>query len=163
MKISRMALALFCLGVLSLGYVQAQPLLMSPGVVPYTESAPVPVPPGTEPYETYYLPDMPPTQPVQPYVEGGLLELYPHVTYRDTRRIHPAAVPYIIQVPLHQPRRSCVECVPSCALVKICVPPCHEPCVGVRRDGHLLRYDFGKYSVRVVVRRNNQVIVNYGS
>jgi len=155
--------------VVGWGYVQAQPRMMVPpspysnAYAPqYSEVAPVP---GQLPldHEAYYLSDVPLEQPLQAYEVGAPIELYGRVIYRDTRKIHPAAVPYLVQVPLFQPRRAgCVTCPPCCVWVKICVPPCSEPCVKVRRNGHLLCYDFGRHSVKVVVRRDNRVIVNYG-
>ncbi len=171
MMSSRSLLLVATAGLLGAGFVQAQPMLLGPGAPSYIESTPLPMPvPGAfpvEPYqhETYYAPDIDAIQPIQEYTVGMPIVLYDRVVYRDTRRIHPAAVPYLVEVPLPPPRRArgCVDCPPSCAIVKICVPPCQTPCVRVRRNGHKLRYDFGKYSVDVLVRRDGRVIVNYNS
>lgn len=169
-------LAVACAGVVCTSVVMAQPMLYAPGA-PYMEASPPMVMPpansGPLQYETYYggvnpgaMPGAVPgaeyqTLPIEPYMDAHAPQLYPNVVYRDVRKIHPHAVPYLVQVPLPQPRNPCLSCGPTCALVKICVPPCKEPCVKVRLFGHKLKYDFGKYEVDVVVRRDGRVIVDY--
>lgn len=88
------------------------------------------------------------------------VEIYTNVKYRQTRKIHPCAEPKIVQVPnpCYDPCDPC--CGPKCVFVKICVPPCDCPCVSVKRCGEKIRYDYGKYAVDVVVRRNF-VLVDY--
>ncbi len=175
MKIRNVALACLTISTMLVGAaVAAGPTLLQPGAtyVPQSEVAPVPVPmpsqaiPGGQPVEhsAQYGPVESHEQPVQPYSEGQVVELYPHVIYRDLRRVHPCAVPYLIDVPLPQPRRSrgcCIECGPTCVTIKVCVPPCKIPCVKVRRHGRKLIYDFGKYEVNVMVRPSGRIIVNY--
>lgn len=145
-------------GVLGAGLANAQPRLS----IPAEESAP---PPGVtlEEHQTYYAPDIDTVMPIQVYTEGMPVPLYERVVYRGTRKVCPDYVPYLVEVPLPQPKRGCVSCEPCFALVKICVPPCKVPCVRVRRDGYTLLYDFGESVVKVAVRRDGRVIVNYKS
>ncbi len=147
----------------------AGPTLVQPGTsyVPQGEVAPMPpqaVPDGqlTEHSAAYGTVESF-EQPLVPYAEGRVVELYPNVVYRDLRSVHPCAVPYLIDVPLPQPRRSrgCVTCGPTCVTIKVCVPPCTTPCVKVRRHGRKFIYDFGKYEVNVMVRRTGRIVVNY--
>ena len=125
-----------------------------PTLVKQVEYAPVEIPAGT-------------VQEIQPYAESEVIELYSDVTYRHTRRIAPCAIPYLVQVPVTttccDPCTCCVTCKTSCVTIKLCVPPCKTPCVKVRRDGEKYIYDFGKYEVKVTVRKSGRVIVNYRS
>ena len=169
MKTYGISLASLVISSLLAGAAMAGPTLLQPGTT-YTEPAPFPnsVPRQAVPtlppidHTTQYAP-FDSEQPVQPYIESRPIELYQDVTYRDLRRVHPCAVPYLIDVPLPQPRRQrgCVQCGPTCVTIKVCVPPCTEPCVKVRRRGHKFIYDFGKYEVNVMVRPSGRIIVNY--
>ena len=80
--------------------------------------------------------------------------LYRNVKYRDERKMHPCAVPTIVQVP--------DPCNPCCCVnIQICAPPCE--CLCVRRGGLLGRkivFDYGKYQVDVR-NRNGCLIVDY--
>ena len=144
------------------GVVTPPPVQIVPELSPAPEYAP-------EPGETLYLPDPQDYQPLVPYQENVLYgppmpALYPNVIYKDQHRKHPQAIPYVVEVPLWKPilrRRRANYCGPECATITICVPPCNEPCVRVRRFGHKLRYDFGKYEVDVVVHRNGRIVVDY--
>lgn len=106
-------------------------------------------------------------QAVQPYVESAAPELYSNVIYRDLRKVAPCAVPYLVEVPVNQlccdPCTHCVSCEKVCVTIKLCVPPCKSPCVTVRRNGRKFIYDFGQHEVKVTVRRDGRVIVNYDS
>ncbi len=176
MKIRIVALACLTVSTMLVGAaVAAGPTLLQPGAsyAPQSEVAPVPMPmplpaqayPAGQPIEhsTSYGPVESFDQPVVPYVEGRVVELYPNVVYRDLRRVHPCAVPYLIDVPMPPSRRSrgCTTCEPTCVTIKVCVPPCTTPCVKVRRHGRKLIYDFGKYEVNVLIRRTGRIVVNY--
>ena len=176
MKIRSVALSCFTASTMLVGAAfAAGPTLLQPGSVyaPQNEVAPVPTPmpmppqaiPQGQPldHSAQYGPVETFDQPVVPYAEGQVVELYPNVVYRDLRHVHPCAVPYLIDVPLPQPRRSrgCTTCGPTCVTIKVCVPPCKVPCIKVRRRGYKLIYDFGKYEVNVIVRRTGRIIVNY--
>ncbi|MBL4884792.1 MAG: hypothetical protein JKY95_09695 [Planctomycetaceae bacterium] len=104
-------------------------------------------------------------QKLQPYVVAQAPELYSNVIYRDLRKVAPCAVPYLVQVPVEQlccdPCTHCLRTETVCVTIKLCVPPCKCPCVIVRRNGRKLIYDFGEYRVRVIVRNDGRVIVNY--
>lgn len=93
-------------------------------------------------------------------VHSQPVEIYQNVRYKQTRKAHPCAEPKIVQVPnpCYDPCDPC--CGPKCVNVKICVPPCDCPCISVRRNGDRVRYDYGKYAVDVIVRRN-YVLVDY--
>jgi len=75
------------------------------------------------------------------------------VTVRQARNIHPCAVRKIVSVP-----DPCDKC--RCVFVEICVPPC--ACEDIRCGllGRRTRFDYGKYSVTVIARRN-RLIVDY--
>ena len=142
MQFHRLGMTMTFAALLLAGIVQAQPRFPSSSDLQLSEPAPLPFAPGQPPLDhgAYYAPNIDQIQPITPYHEGGtyvggaMLELYPHVVYRDTRKIHPHAIPYLVEVPLPQPRRKgCLDCGPTCGYVKICVPPCETPCVRVRR------------------------------
>ncbi|MCG6156659.1 hypothetical protein [Rubinisphaera margarita] len=142
-------------------YESTPPVMQAP---PSYEVAPLP---PTVSHESMYAPEINEYQTIVPYVQQPARlgpELYPNVVYKDEHRKHPAAVPYLVEVPLYKPilpRRRANYCGPDCAHVLICVPPCDTPRVRVTRRGHKLRYDFGKFEVDVIVYRNGRVVVDY--
>ncbi|WP_339750104.1 hypothetical protein [uncultured Rubinisphaera sp.] len=165
------ALTIFSCSLITFAGAVAGPILVQPGTT-YEVAPPVyettPLPPGAR-HESMYFPEPQEYQTVVPYVESApyspaLPPLYDRVDYRDQHRKHPHAVPYLVEVPLWKPilpRRRANYCGPECAMIIICVPPCDVPRVRVTRFGHKLRYDFGKYEVDVVVRRDGRIIVDY--
>lgn len=123
----------------------AQELLPSPhpatgpGVI--YESAPLP-------------PHAYPPPALHAYPAGPAPVLFTDVKVRDPRKIHPCAVPTIVEVP--------DPCDPCCTVcVEICAPPCELRCV--KPHGLLkrqTRFDYGEYKVDVI-SRNGKIIVDY--
>ena len=137
------------------GFVQAQPV---PALEPIpAQGAPVLAAPQ------YSAPPvaMPAGEPwlAQPMAFVPTIPLHTRVRYKQTRNAHPCATPLIVAV--KDP--CCDVCNPSrCLYVKICVPPCEAPCrVTSNRDGSYVKYDWGKYAVKVHARRNGVVYVDY--
>lgn len=123
--------------------------------------------------------------PAPPGIEAEA-ELFEHVRYVDKREMACCAVPMIIEVndPCYvEPKSHCksdccsaCECCSKCescceaeapvhpkVLIQICVPKCcaeKEVTITSRRDGDLVRYDFGEYAVDVRVRRGF-IVVDY--
>ena len=100
---------------------------------------------------------------LQPVADDGA-DLFPCVVYRDTRKIHPCAVPKVVKIvdPCFQ-KDCCDPCAqPGCVAVQICVPPCSccPPVVKCTRDGKRVKYDYGKCEV-VLTSRGGKVYVNY--
>lgn len=92
---------------------------------------------------------------------AGAVPLYNCVRYQDLRNVAPCAVPMIVSVP--DPCASsdpCSCCAPPCVNVQICVPPCGCPEVKVSRRGTRIKYDYGKYAMKITSRRG-VVTVNY--
>jgi len=122
------------------------------------EPAPV-LTPSPMPEATYGQPG---AEPVP--VEGAAIPLYHCVRYKDERNIAPCAVPMVVMV--KDPCATCDPCnpcaAPQCVAVQICVPPCSEcpPRVTCRRGGEYVKYDFGKYAVKITSRKG-VVTVNY--
>lgn len=115
-------------------FPQADP----PGAVSLT-----PVPDGTViPYEQVFVSPLP------------ALPLYDKVKVRQTRNIHPHAVPKLVAV-----KDPCFD--GGCVYIEVCVPPCgrEEVCCLRWRDG--IRLDYGKYSVDIVTTRRGLVVVDY--
>jgi len=79
--------------------------------------------------------------------------------YRRLHNIHPCAVKKVVSVidPCFDPR-SC--CKPKCVKVAICVPPCGCVKVRVSHDGRRVKYDYGKYEVRIT-SRHGKITVDY--
>ncbi|AMV19301.1 hypothetical protein [Planctomyces sp. SH-PL14] len=102
-----------------------------------------PVPDGTViPYEQVFVSPLP------------ALPLYDKVRVRQTRNMHPQAVPKLVAI-----KDPCFG--GGCVYVEVCVPPCgrEEVCCLRWRDG--IRLDYGKYSVDIVTTRRGLVIVDY--
>ncbi|QDU43599.1 hypothetical protein Mal52_20750 [Symmachiella dynata] len=147
---------LFCASTVSFG--QEGPVILGPAsggdtlAAPIAEGEPViePIPAG--PMEAY---------------PGGVVEsfsLFQCVKVKDPHHIHPCAVPTIIQIADPCPKKCCDPCGECCASpcvnVQICVPPCGCPKIKTRRNGHYVKYDYGKYRIEVT-SRNGKVIVDY--
>lgn len=130
----------------------AQDLLPAPNYAPQSyEVAPTPAVPQST------LPPVPQAYPPAPYYPlsaAAPVVLYQNVRVKDARKIHPLAVPTIVEVP--DPRdRHCTVCI------EICAPPCE--CVKVRRHGLLGRkveFDYGKYEIDVTSRRG-LIVIDY--
>ncbi len=122
-----------------------------------------PVPAEPTPAAPATLSPMPAPLPQQEIIIGPgyptmpmPVALYDNVRVRDSRRIHPCAVPMIVCV--------CDPCRPGCMVnVEICAPPCE--CVAVRQrwQGRKVEYDFGDYSVEITGFRSGQILVDYDS
>lgn len=95
--------------------------------------------------------------------DAGGLELYQNVHVKQSRKIHPCAVPKIVQVPnpCYDPCNPCCDQNP-CVLVEVCVPPCGCECVSVTKNGRRTKLDYGKYAVKVT-ERNGRLFINYDS
>lgn len=93
------------------------------------------------------------------YEEPIPVPIYRNVRYRQERNIHPNAVKTIVSAPnpTWDPRD---PLCPKCVFVEICIPPCELPCAEVRRSGRMYKYDFGKYEVDLIIRRN-YILVDY--
>ncbi|WP_417848269.1 hypothetical protein [Thalassoglobus sp.] len=91
------------------------------------------------------------------------IELYRNVKVIQARKIHPCAVPKIVQVPNPCYDR-CNPCgkEPECVFVEICVPPCACEEVSICKDGRRTKFDYGKYGVKVTNRRGT-LVINYDS
>lgn len=137
--------------------VSAQNSLPAPYPTPSGEV----VPPASQPYEVH--PSAPqsypaPSYPAPGYVAPGYgvpaqpVALYRNVKVRDARKIHPCAVPTIVEVP--------DPCNPCCTVcVEICAPPCALRCV--KPHGLLkrqTRFDYGEYKVDVIPRFGKLII-----
>src|SRR5438552_17464220 len=83
---------------------------------------------------------VPETAPPAVTAASTAVPLYCNVKYKGEKNIAPCAVPTIVMVP-----DPCNDC--ACVAVQICVPPCDCPCVKVKRCGHKVKYDYGKYAV----------------
>lgn len=97
-----------------------------------------------------------PVPEAAPMVVSGpatAVPLYCNVKYKDERNIAPCAVPTIVMVP-----DPCNDC--ACVAVQICVPPCETACVKVKKCGHKVKYDYGKYAVEITSARG-RVVVDY--
>lgn len=118
---------------------------------------------------------------VSPVVEGGpviepipaapieAVSLFQCVRVKDPDHIHPCAVPTIVQIadPCPSCNNCCDPCNPCaqccaqpCVNVQICVPPCGCPKIKTRRNGHYVKYDYGKYRIEIT-SRNGVVTVDY--
>lgn len=83
--------------------------------------------------------------------------VHANVRVRDRHNIAPCAVPTLVQVP-----DPCDPCGERCVNVEVCVPPCDCPDkVRVTRNGHKVRYDYGKYAVDITVRKTGVIVVDY--
>lgn len=137
------------------GSVQPQPQVRS--LPPATMAPPARV---ISPARAY-----PPIGPVGPaaYSRGpmpiaGGFPLFRRVKVKDPDHIHPCAVPTIVQV-LDPCPPKCGSCGPRCVYVEICAPT-WRPEVKVRRDGRMVKYDYGDYKV-IVTSKDGYVKVNY--
>lgn len=94
--------------------------------------------------------------------DAGGIELYQNVKVIQSRKIHPCAVPKIVQVPnpCYDPCKPC--CGPQCVFVEICIPPCACEEVSCSKGGQRTKFDYGKYAVKVTARRGT-LFVNYDS
>lgn len=93
-----------------------------------------------------------------PVVMAGPVDLYPCVEYKHLRDMSCCAKPMIVEArdPCWRPDPCSPCCKPPCVKVKICVPDqCCPPTVKCHRDGKSTRYDFGKYAVTVVTKRDH--------
>ncbi|MEZ6057351.1 MAG: hypothetical protein R3C01_11675 [Planctomycetaceae bacterium] len=161
------------LAALTVGVAAAAEPFYAPGAVPELAYQPVPalpqreVPPLPTPAALPEYEVLPPTVystgepihagfyegPLAPSPELGIC-LYPDVTVRQPRRAHPQAVSKIVSIK--------DPCHPGCCVfVEICAPPCACERVRVRRDGQHVRYDYGRYAVDIITRRNGEVIIDY--
>ncbi len=104
-----------------------------------------------------------PAAPIQ------MVSLFECVRVKDPHHIHPCAVPTIVQIadPCPKCNTCCDPCNPCaqcceqpCVSVQICVPPCGCPKVKTRRNGHYVKYDYGKYRIEIT-SRNGVVTVDY--
>ena len=118
-----MALCLLAvIGVLA-AEATAQDLLPAPDMPPQSyEVQPTPIAPPPAP-QAY-----PPPQHAYPAPVVQPVAVYQNVRIKDRHRIHPCAVPTIVEVP-DPCNRHCTVCI------EICAPPCE--CVRVRRHGLL--------------------------
>ncbi len=155
----------------------SQPLLVPPGLS-YSQSTPYPMSSQpvysqpsygqpTEPVlipqpmdmDNYYVPGAPSTTIYSSPIITQPAPLFRDVRYRQERNIHPLAVSTIVEAP-----NPCYDCKnpysPKCVCIEVCMPPCGQPCIEVKRNGDKLTYDFGKYAVNVIVRRDH-LVVNY--
>lgn len=139
------------------GQASPTPIPAVPGAL---DPVPMPAPLGSN-YAPEQLPPGTayPTVEDVPYAVGGPVALYENVKYRDVRKIHPCAIPMVVQVadPCKDP---CNTCGPQCVNVQICVPPCECPKIKCRRHGDKVIYDFGRYEVSLTSVRG-MVIVDY--
>ncbi len=144
------------------------PASVSVALLGQASEIPMPVPLSPVPDPLYYQPgEMPQYQPPAPSYSAAPytitpsvaqpVELFQNVRYRGSRNIAPCAVPTVIQVADPCSRGDCCK---SCVNVQVCVPPCDPATVKVTRDGHKVRYDFGKYAV-VAKTVGNHVVVHY--
>ncbi|MEP3480970.1 MAG: hypothetical protein ABJZ55_17110 [Fuerstiella sp.] len=93
------------------------------------------------------------------YCDSCAEPLFKNVKVKGQRSIHPCAVKKIIRVNSPCPDAGC--CGPQCVFIEVCAPPCDcEKDIRCRRDGDLLKYDYGKYGYDVKVR-NGFIVVNY--
>lgn len=120
--------------------------------------APTPAPAYQDiPAQSYEMAP-PPAQAYPPaeqtYPAGPPPVLFTDVKVRHPRKMHPCAVPTIVEVP--------DPCDPCCTvLVEICAPPCELRCV--KPHGLLkrqTRFDYGKHKVDIIPRRG-RLIVDY--
>lgn len=100
------------------------------------------------PYDQVFLP------PTSTQVVGPALPLYQNVRVRQTRNMHPQAVPTLVAI--RNPSFG-----GSCVYVEVCVPPCGPGQVLCYRRGDRIRLDYGKYSVDIVTTRRGVVVVDY--
>jgi hypothetical protein len=88
------------------------------------------------------------------YPAGPPPVLFTDVKVRHPRKIHPCAVPTLVEVP--------DPCDPCCTvLVEICAPPCELRCV--KPHGLLkrqTRFDYGEYKVDIIPR-GDRLIIDY--
>lgn len=117
-------------------------------VAPSLMPAPIPDPAygPTIPYDQVFLPPAP--------VVGPALPLYQNVRVRQTRNMHPQAVPTLVAI--RNPSFG-----GSCVYVEVCVPPCGPGQVLCYRRGDRIRLDYGKYSVDIVTTRRGVVVIDY--
>lgn len=90
------------------------------------------------------------------------IELYECVKVVQARKIHPCAVSKIVKVPnpCYDP---CCPCNANpCVYVEICVPPCGCEEVRCSKGGDRVKFDYGKYAVKVTNRRGT-LFINYDS
>jgi len=112
------------------------------------------------------LPPMPggsvTTEPPTVVENVQVIELYPHVRYKDLDNVHPRGVPTIVAV--KDPGccdKKCECSEPGCVYVEICVPPCGEPKFDVKRsDGSKVEYDYGDYEIEITSKKG-VVTVDY--
>ncbi|MEM7813200.1 MAG: hypothetical protein AAF532_17125 [Planctomycetota bacterium] len=106
-----------------------------------------------------------------PLPPGTTAAGYPDVCYEDLHNIHPCAVPALVTVlnpcppPVVAPVCGCeceCPCEPPVSLVEVlvCVPSCECPEVVVKKAGHFVKLDYGKYEVEITVKRG-KVFVDY--
>jgi hypothetical protein len=144
-----------------------QPVLVSPldtSIAPRVTAAQPPLQP-VDPTPVQPLPaydgSLPGSNPV-PVAAAAAIPLYENVCYRKERNIAPCAVPMIVPIadPCHCPKDKC--CLANCVYVQICVPGSSAcpPRVICRRNGHYVKYDFGRYEVEIC-SRNGKVTVDY--
>jgi hypothetical protein len=157
------------------GYETPPPAPAVEGNVPL---APIPmaVPPGPSAGPQVYSagPPIPSAGPPMPMPSAGPMGLapvpadkgvllYPCVKYKDKKHIAPCAVPMVVAVrdpcEKHHLLSHC-KTPPRCVMVEICVPPCGNPKITCKHDGAKVKYDYGKYAVKIT-SRHGVVVVNY--
>lgn len=111
------------------------------------ETLPAPTPAPS--YEVVPPQATPPAAMPAPHVypapaPAHAVPLYTNVRVKDRHKIHPCAVPTIVEV-ADPCNCDCTVCI------EICVPPCE--CVCVKRRGRRVEFDYGKYEIDVVSRR----------
>ncbi len=148
------ALLLLCASTMS--FAQDGPVVLGP-VTHQNDAPPLAAPPAGQP--------APAIEPI-PAAPVQTVSLFHCVRVKDPHHIHPCAVPMIVQIADPCPRNCCDPCNPCaqccnpCVNVQICVPPCGCPKVKTRRNGHYVKYDYGKYRIEIT-SRNGRVIVDY--
>jgi hypothetical protein len=96
-----------------------------------------------------------------PIAMGSGASLYPCVKYRDRHNIAPCAVPMCVSIPDPCACKSSCCGPPKCVMVQICVPPCGCPRISCHHGGKFIKYDYGKYAVKIRSTLSGVVVVNY--
>ena len=95
------------------------------------------------------------------YSDSCAEPLFTDVKVKGRRSIHPCAVKKIIRVNSPCPDAGC--CGPQCVFIEVCAPPCEcDEKIRCRRDGDLVKYNYGKYGFDVKVRKG-VIVVDYQS
>lgn len=88
-----------------------------------------------------------PVHPGMP-IEGA--PLFTRVKIDDPEKMHPCAVPMVVQVlDPFAPRHPCHSCGPQCVYVQIMVPPGQVPRIKLDRGGRKVKYKFADSQIEV--------------